>query len=157
MLKESLIENKSIRLKQSAANWQEAIKIGTDALVASGAVEPRYYDVIVQKIKELGAYIVLAPGLAMPHARPEDGVKRTAFALTTLASPVYFEGEDEPVSVLITLAGVDSSQHMQGIMEITQVFEDENPDSETGVDLEKFLRCTTEADVFAVIDKALSR
>lgn len=157
MLKTSLMENQSIRLKQSAANWQEAVKIGTDALVASGAVEPRYYDEIVSKVKELGPYVILAPGLAMPHARPEDGVKRTAFALTTLASPVYFEGEDVPVSVLVTLAGVDSHQHMQGIMEITQVLEDENPDSETGVDLEKFLRCETEADVYAIIDKALSR
>ncbi|MDO4435709.1 MAG: PTS sugar transporter subunit IIA [Cardiobacteriaceae bacterium] len=157
MLKESLIENQSIRLNQTAASWQEAIKIGTDALVASGAVEPRYYDVIVEKIKELGAYVVLAPGLAMPHARPEDGVKRTAFALTTLKTPVYFDGEDEPVSVMVTLAGVDSNQHMQGIMEITQVFEDEDPNSETGVDLAKFLRCQTEADIYALIDRALSR
>ena len=78
MLKESLIENNSIKLNQTAANWEEAIKIGTDLLVASGAIEPRYYENIVSKIKEMGPYIVLAPGLAMPHARPEEGVIRTA-------------------------------------------------------------------------------
>ena len=75
MLKESLIENNSIKLNQSAANWEEAIKIGTDLLVASGAIEPRYYDNIIAKVKELGPYIVLAPSLAMPHSRPEDGVR----------------------------------------------------------------------------------
>lgn len=152
MLKESLIENNSIKLNQTAANWEEAIKIGTDLLVASGAIEPRYYENIVSKIKEMGPYIVLAPGLAMPHARPEEGVIRTAFGLTTLAQPVDFDGEQ--ISVLVTLAGSDSDTHMEGIMEITQIFDD--PDSEDGVNIQKFLDCKTQEDVLAVIDVALN-
>lgn len=152
MLKESLIENNSIKLNQTAANWEEAIKIGTDLLVVSGAIEPRYYENIVSKIKEMGPYIVLAPGLAMPHARPEEGVIRTAFGLTTLAQPVDFDGEQ--ISVLVTLAGSDSDTHMEGIMEITQLFDD--PDSEDGVNIQKFLDCKTQEDVLAVIDAALN-
>ena len=152
MLKESLIENNSIKLNQTAANWEEAIKIGTDLLVASGAIEPRYYKNIVSKIKEMGPYIVLAPGLAMPHTRPEEGVIRTAFGLTTLAQPVDFDGEQ--ISVLVTLAGSDSDTHMEGIMEITQIFDD--PDSEDGVNIQKFLDCKTQEDVLAVIDAALN-
>ena len=152
MLKESLIENNSIKLNQTAANWEEAIKIGIDLLVASGAIEPRYYDNIVSNIKEMGPYIVLAPGLAMPHARPEEGVIRTAFGLTTLAQPVDFDGEQ--ISVLVTLAGSDSDIHMEGIMEITQIFDD--PDSEDGVNIQKFLDCKTQEDVLAVIDAALN-
>lgn len=153
-LKQSLIENNSIKLHQTASNWEEAIKIGTDMLVASGAIEPRYYDNIVSKIKEMGPYIILAPGLAMPHARPEEGVIKTAFALVTLKEPIYFDGEEEPVDVLLTLAGSDSDQHMQGLMEITQVLDD--PDSETGVDLDKVRRCQNTQDVYAVIDAALN-
>ncbi len=152
MLKESLIENNSIKLNQTAANWEEAIKIGTDLLVVSGAIEPRYYENIISKIKEMGPYIVLAPGLAMPHARPEEGVIRTAFGLTTLAQPVDFDGEQ--ISVLVTLAGSDSDTHMEGIMEITQIFDD--PDSEDGVNIQKFLDCKTQEDVLAVIDAALN-
>lgn len=153
-LKQSLIENNSIKLHQSASNWEEAIKIGTDLLVAAGTIEPRYYDNIVSKIREMGPYIILAPGLAMPHARPEEGVIKTSFALVTLDTPIYFEGEDEPVDVLLTLAGSDSDQHMQGLMEITQVLDD--PDSDTGVDLDKIRRCKTAEDVYAVIDAALN-
>ncbi|MDO9794934.1 PTS sugar transporter subunit IIA [Glaesserella parasuis] len=153
-LKQSLIENNSIKLHQSASNWEEAIKIGTDLLVAAGTIEPRYYDNIVSKIKEMGPYIILVPGLAMPHARPEEGVIKTSFALVTLDTPIYFEGEDEPVDVLLTLAGSDSDQHMQGLMEITQVLDD--PDSDTGVDLDKIRCCKTAEDVYAVIDAALN-
>lgn len=154
MLKESLIENNSVLLNQTANNWKAAIKLGTDLLEKSGAIEPRYYTNIVSKIEEMGPYIILAPGLAMPHARPEEGVIKTSFALVTLTEPVYFDGEDEPVSVLITLAGSDSDKHMEGLMEITQSLDDE--DSDTGVNLDKVLRCKTAEEVYAVIDVALN-
>ncbi|OOF87967.1 PTS ascorbate-specific transporter subunit IIA [Rodentibacter ratti] len=154
MLKESLIANNSIKLNQTAADWKAAIKIGTDLLEASGAIEPRYYDTIISNIEKMGPYIILAPGLAMPHARPEEGVIKTAFALVTLKEPIYFDGEDDPIYVLITLAGSDSDQHMQGLMEITQVLDD--PDSDDGVDLNRFRNCNSADEVYAAIDKALN-
>lgn len=153
MLKQSLQENQSVLLNQSASTWEEAVKLGTDLLVKSGAVEPRYYDVIISKVKELGPYIILAPGLAMPHARPEDGVIKTSFALVTLSKPVYFEGEDEGISVLITLASADNEQHMQGIVQITQLVDDQTGMNESGVDLQSILVCRTAEEVYQLIDK----
>ncbi|MHA2860017.1 PTS sugar transporter subunit IIA [Vibrio harveyi] len=153
-LKQSLIDNNSIKLQAKASNWREAIKIGTDMLIASGAIQPSYHDAIISSVEELGPYICIAPNLALPHARPENGVIRTAFALVTLEEQIYFEGEDEPVDVLITLAGSSSDEHMEGLMEVTQVLDDE--DSETGVDLDKLRRCRSKTDVFNVIDEALA-
>ncbi|MGR2963695.1 PTS sugar transporter subunit IIA [Vibrio vulnificus] len=153
-LKQSLIENNSIKLQAQASNWRDAIKIGTDMLIASGAIEPCYHDAIISSVEELGPYICIAPNLALPHARPENGVNRTAFALVTLETPIYFEGEYEPVDVLITLAGSSSDEHMEGIMEVTQVLDDE--ESDTGVDLDKLRRCRSLTDVFNVIDDALA-
>lgn len=153
-LKQSLIDNNSIKLQAKASNWREAIKIGTDMLIASGAIQPSYHDAIISSVEELGPYICIAPNLALPHARPENGVIRTAFALVTLEEPIYFEGEDEPVDVLITLAGSSSDEHMEGLMEVTQVLDDE--DSETGVDLDKLRCCRSKTDVFNVIDEALA-
>ncbi|EID4388789.1 PTS sugar transporter subunit IIA [Vibrio vulnificus] len=153
-LKQSLFENNSIKLQAQASNWRDAIKIGTDMLIASGAIEPCYHDAIISSVEELGPYICIAPNLALPHARPENGVNRTAFALVTLETPIYFEGEDEPVDVLITLAGSSSDEHMEGLMEVTQVLDDE--ESDTGVDLDKLRRCRSLSDVFNVIDDALA-
>ncbi|HDY8128894.1 TPA: PTS sugar transporter subunit IIA [Vibrio vulnificus] len=153
-LKQSLIENNSIKLQAQASNWRDAIKIGTDMLIASGAIEPCYHDAIISSVEELGPYICIAPNLALPHARPENGVNRTAFALVTLETPIYFEGEDEPIDVLITLAGSSSDEHMEGLMEVTQVLDDE--ESDTGVDLDKLRRCRSLSDVFNVIDDALA-
>ncbi len=153
-LKQSLIDNNSIKLQAKASNWREAIKIGTDLLIASGAIQPCYHDAIISSVEELGPYICIAPNLALPHARPENGVLRTAFALVTLEEPIYFEGEEEPVDVLITLAGSSSDEHMEGLMEVTQVLDDE--ESETGVDLDKLRHCRSSSDVFKVIDDALA-
>ncbi|EGQ7852527.1 PTS transporter subunit EIIA [Vibrio vulnificus] len=153
-LKQSLIENNSIKLQAQASNWRDAIKIGTDMLIASGAIEPCYHDAIISSVEELGPYICIAPNLALPHARPENRVNRTAFALVTLETPIYFDGEDEPVDVLITLAGSSSDEHMEGLMEVTQVLDDE--ESDTGVDLDKLRRCRSLTDVFNVIDDALA-
>jgi PTS system ascorbate-specific IIA component len=151
--KQSLIDNDSIRLNADVASWREAIKIGTDMLEASGAVEPSYYTAIVSSIEKLGPYICIAPDFAMPHARPEDGVNRTAFALVTLANPIEIEGEQ--VRVMVTLAGSSSDEHMEGLVEVTTVLDDE--ESETGVDIEKLLKCQTNDDVFSVIDVALAQ
>lgn len=154
-LRESLVANNSIKLHQKAANWEEAIKIGTDMLVATNVIKPEYYTAIVESIKELGPYIILAPGLAMPHARPEQGVNETGFALVTFDTPITFEGEDEPVRMMITLAGSTGDAHMEGLMQITEVLDDE--ESETGVNIQKFLDCNTSEEVMAVIDTALNK
>lgn len=152
--KQSLIDNKSIKLQTSASDWYAAVKIGTDMLINSGAILPDYHDAIINSVKELGPYICIAPNLALPHARPENGVLKTAFALVTLAEPIYFDGENEPVDVLITLAGSSSDEHMEGLMQVTQVLDDEN--SDTGIDLDKLRKCLTAEDVYRVIDEALA-
>ena len=153
--KQSLMENNSVLLNATASDWRSAIKLGTDMLIRSGAVEPRYHDAIIGSIEKMGPYIVIAPQFAMPHARPEDGVNRTAFALVTLTTPVTFEGEEEPVDVLVTLAVSTSDEHMEGLMEVTQVLEDEH--SESGINLDKLRACQSTVDVFNVIDQALAQ
>lgn len=153
MLKKSLVDNNAIKLHQQAKSWQEGIKIAVGMLEEAGCVEPRYCDEIIKGVENHGPYIILAPGLAMPHARPEDGVIKSGFSLVTFDTPVYFDGEDEGVRMMIALAGSDADAHMEGLVQVTQVLDD--PDSESGVDIEKFLRCNSKEEVLAVIDQAL--
>lgn len=60
-LRDSLAENKSIRLQAEAETWQDAVKIGVDLLVAADVVEPRYYQAILDAVEQHGPYFVLAP------------------------------------------------------------------------------------------------
>ncbi|HFE3805760.1 TPA: PTS ascorbate transporter subunit IIA [Escherichia coli] len=147
-LRDSLAENKSIRLQAEAETWQDAVKIGVDLLVAADVVEPRYYQAILDAVEQHGPYFVLAPGLAMPHGRPEEGVKKTGFALVTLKKPLEFNHEDnDPVYILITMAAVDANTHQEvGIMQIVNLFEDEE-------NFDRLRACRTEQEVLDLIDR----
>ncbi len=148
-LRDSLLENQSIRLQAEATTWQDAVKIGVDLLVAADVVEPRYYQAILDGVERFGPYFVIAPGLAMPHGRPEEGVKKTGFALVTLKTPLPFNHEDnDPVDLLITLAAEDATAHQEvGIMQIVNLFEDE-------ANFDRLRACRTEQDVLDLIDRA---
>jgi len=147
-LRDSLAENNSICLNAEAETWQEAVKIGVDMLVDAGVVGPRYYQAILDGVKKFGPYFVIAPGLAMPHGRPEEGVLKTGFALVTLKKPLVFNHEDnDPVDILITLAAVDASAHQEvGIMQVVNLFEDE-------ANFDRLRACTTAQQVLDLIDQ----
>jgi PTS system ascorbate-specific IIA component len=121
-LRDSLNE-KTMLLKVSAGDWEEAVVIGGQLLVDVGAVEPRYIDAIIRFTREYGPYYVIAPGLAMPHARPEDGVLETCFSLVTLKEPVEFGNKNnDPVDVLIFLSAVDNTSHIEAIKQVVTLF-----------------------------------
>lgn len=144
-LKQSLIENNSIALNKKASTWEEAVKISTDLLVKSGAIEERYYDDIIAKTKEYGPYYVIMPGVAMPHARPESGVNKDSFSLVTLESPVLFSEDTGEVSVLITLAATSSDNHNEfGLTQVADLFEDEE-------NIEKIKNAKTIEEVLSLI------
>lgn len=126
-LTEHLLTANTIRLGAEAADWREAVRLGVDLLIGADLVEPRYYDAVVSMTEELGPWYVLAPGLAMPHARPEEGVKRDGFALVTLKTPVAFGSEDnDPIDILITLAATDAkTMNEESIVQVATLFDDE--------------------------------
>ena len=148
-LRDSLAENNAIRLQAEASTWQEAVKLGVDLLVGAEVVEPRYYQAILDGVERFGPYFVIAPGLAMPHGRPEEGVKKNGFALVTLKTPLVFNHEDnDPVDILITLAAVDARTHQEdGIMQIVNLFEDET-------NFDRLRACRTAQEVLDLIDNA---
>ena len=111
-------------------------------------MEPRYYQAILDGVKRFGPYFVIAPGLAMPHGRPEEGVLKTGFALVTLKKPLVFNHEDnDPVDILITLAAVDANAHQEvGIMQVVNLFDDE-------ANFDRLRACTTAQQVLDLIDQ----
>lgn len=108
-----------VRAKRYAGNWQEAIAVSGEVLVAANAVEPAYVQAMIEGKEEFGPYIVIAPGVAMPHARPEAGVIKPAVAIVTLSTPVAFGHEqNDPVDVVIAFAAQSKEAHLETLKEI---------------------------------------
>jgi len=114
-----------VAAKVSTSDWEDAVEKVGQIMVDAGAVEARYVDAMKRTINELGPYSVIAPGIAMPHARPEDGVLRPCFALITLAHPVEFGStENDPVQIVIAFGATDKTEHIDALARIGQVFGD---------------------------------
>lgn len=114
----------SIALQVHAADWQDAVRQAGGLLVATGAAEPRYVEAMVAMVKEIGPYIVIAPGVALPHARPEEGVRRPCMSLLTLASPVNFgNAYNDPVTVVIAFGTPDGEGHIGALAEVARLLE----------------------------------
>ncbi|MDC7221160.1 MAG: PTS sugar transporter subunit IIA [Spirochaetales bacterium] len=115
-----LINEKAVICGLKADNWEDAIVKGGQVLVEKGAATQEYLTTIVKKIKDNGPYIVIAPGIAMPHARPEEGALALGYGLVTLDPPVVFNDPDnDPISLLIYIAAPDVKAHNEEA--ITQV------------------------------------
>lgn len=115
-----LITNETFQISEKKMGWKEAIKQLAKPLIDSKAVEEKYVDAMISKVEEYGPFINLGKGIAIPHARPEDGVNRTAMGLMVLKYPIYLlDQPDQAVTVLFMIAAADSESHLSALQELT--------------------------------------
>jgi len=101
ILREAFAEH-SIQVAAIALDAQHAIELAGNLLVASGRADPDYVDQMVGVLGELGPYFVLAPGIAIAHAKASSSVFATGLSLVTLAEPVVFgNAANDPVELVI--------------------------------------------------------
>lgn len=118
-----LLPRERIRLGVEAGTWQEAIRAAGKLLLDSGAVTGDYIEAMVKVAEELGPYIAIAPGIALPHAASEAGAKRTALSLVKLAVPVNFGNPDnDPVQLVFGLSAVDKQAHIVALQTLAELF-----------------------------------
>jgi len=114
-----LLQEDMIRLNIRVENWEDALAAGVQLLIDSGGVERRYLDSMIKMIKDIGPYVVIAPGLALGHAGLDQGVNRTCFSLVTLKTPVKFGvPENDPVDIVFCFAAPNKEEHMKALREM---------------------------------------
>lgn len=125
-LLQDLLSEDNVSFRYPAETWEDVIRHGGQLMVDAGFTDPTYTAAMIDVVRDMGPYIVLAPGLAMPHARPEMGAKQVGAALVTLEKPIDFGSpENDPVSVAIFLCAPNKDEHIQLLTDIATLFEDE--------------------------------
>ena len=125
-LLQDLLSEDNVSFRYPAETWEDVIRHGGQLMVDAGFTDPTYTEAMIDVVRDMGPYIVLAPGLAMPHARPEMGAKKVGTALVTLEKPIDFGSpENDPVSVAIFLCAPNKDEHIQLLTDIATLFEDE--------------------------------
>lgn len=101
----SFLDKELVNLHGSAKNADEAIVQAGELLVNAGYVSEQYVEKMVESYHENGAYFVIAPQIAIPHARPTDGVENSAVSLVVLKEGVNFgHAANDPVRLVFGLA-----------------------------------------------------
>jgi PTS system ascorbate-specific IIA component len=119
------LADRAIVLQARAATWRDAVRLAGDALVDSGCTTPEYTEAMIRMVDDHGPYIVIAPGLALAHARPGPEVRADGLSVVTLAEPVEFgHAHNDPVRVVIGLAGVAPDGHLEAVAQIANAFND---------------------------------
>ncbi|KKO52443.1 transcription antiterminator BglG [Paenibacillus sp. DMB20] len=117
-----LLTGDMITVKEQAADWRAAIRTAAGPLLNQGYIENRYVDEMIAKVEVLGPYIVVAPGIAIAHAKPQDGVLRLGISLLQLNRPVSFSKESRhQVHTVLVLASIDSETHLKALSELTSL------------------------------------
>jgi PTS system ascorbate-specific IIA component len=125
MLNDWINENNT-QIITKTQDWKSAVALAVQPLIDSGAAESRYLQAIYDMHREIGPYYVLGEGIAMPHARPEEGAVRTALSLVIVSEGVEFGSEDnDPVYVIFALSATDSHSHIEMIASLSHLFCDD--------------------------------
>lgn len=119
-----LIKMQNIQVQQEVANWEEAIRKAGQLLLANKSIGSDYIEDMVNAIHELGPYIVIAPHIALAHARPSDKVKRNDISIITLKQPVAFGSEhNDPVNIVFAFCATESGGHLEQLTNLASLLD----------------------------------
>jgi PTS system ascorbate-specific IIA component len=137
-----LLTEKMIVQESHLSDWQEAIKMASTPLFELGYITENYIEAMINAVKEYGSYIVLAPKVALPHAKPEDGSQQLGVSLLQLNESVLFE--DEPVNLIFVVSISDNYSHLGILKKIHSIIEDEEV-------VEDLIKAKTKKDILKII------
>lgn len=122
------VEKKHCIFVDEVANWQESIQKACEPIVADGTVTQEYAQEIINCVGKYGAYIVLMPGVAMPHSQEgTDMVKKTTISFMKLQKPVSFDDTDEEkvADLFFTLASCNHEEHLKNMSILSDMLSNE--------------------------------
>ena len=126
MLKD-FVDKKHYKFAQRASDWREAIRMSCEVLEADGTVNAGYKEDIIRFMEAHGPYVVLAPGIVMPHVQPSEAsdtkVTNSTIAFMHLEEPVSFDDSDPEKygKIFFTLAVKDVDDHFQCMVKIVNM------------------------------------
>jgi transcriptional antiterminator/mannitol/fructose-specific phosphotransferase system IIA component (Ntr-type) len=121
-----LLQEPCIRLDGEAGDWETAVTQAGNLLLAEGAVTEHYVRQMVRVVRNIGPYIVVCDGVAMPHAHIEDGARKVAVSFLRLKQPVFFSDDKRPVDMLFAFSTTSEKAHLPLLSDLWRVFNSEH-------------------------------
>ena len=109
----------------SLPSAESALRVAGGLLEISGRTDSPYTDAVVAALHEFGPYFVVAPGIAIAHARPSESVFSVGLSLLVLREPITFGNEaNDPVRLVFGLCATDHDGHLGLMAELSNLLMD---------------------------------
>ncbi|HYK72229.1 MAG TPA: PTS sugar transporter subunit IIA, partial [Pseudoneobacillus sp.] len=140
-----ILNENYIQVAERVVGWREAIQLAAEPLRTNGYITEDYILAMINTLIKMGPYIVVSPKVAIPHARPEDGVNKLGMSLLKLQRSVPFtdKGTHE-VNLIIVLAAIDGDTHLKALSQLTNMLSDKKTNS-------KLLKADSIKSIFELI------
>lgn len=148
MLKE-ILEKGYYSFHNEFDSWEKAIEASYQPLLEQNVVEPVYVEAVIECVKKYGPYIVIVPGIAMPHSTEGAvGCNGTAISFMKVENEVDFDPEDPDKKAILffSLASLDHEQHIQNIQSLMDTLMNEDL-------VEELKQAKSKEDLQAIADK----
>ncbi|MDO6354900.1 PTS sugar transporter subunit IIA [Caloramator sp. CAR-1] len=146
---EDVIVKNNIKLKVDAHNWEHAIKLAGEILLSRGSITEDYIQNMINSVKEYGPYIVIAPNIAIAHARPDKSVICSDISLITLKKPVEFGNkQNDPVYIVFAFSATENEAHLKQLSVISQILEDEDK-------IKRIINSSDEEEVYKLVNNKI--
>lgn len=128
----AMVSVDSSRVNVNVKSWNEATDMVGNLLLKAGKITVGYVEAMKHVFKEMGPYAVIAPGIVLLHARPEDGVLKPCLGILTLSTPVPFgHSQNDPVDIVLALGAIDKNSHVIALQQLGELLSD--ADKLTGI------------------------
>ncbi|GGI32832.1 MULTISPECIES: PTS sugar transporter subunit IIA [Staphylococcus] len=133
-----------IIVKDQVDSWEEAIEFAAQPLLTQKYIESSYIDSMIQSVKTLGPYIVIAPHVAIAHARPGNDVHQVGLSLLKLDEAINFSTDSHYAELVFVLSATDSTSHLTVLQNLAQLLgQQEN--------IEALLEASNEEEIINII------
>ncbi|MED3936389.1 BglG family transcription antiterminator [Priestia megaterium] len=141
-----VLQEPFLQLTDSADDWKSAVRLAAKPLLNYEYIEPSYVEAMIKSVEQLGPYIVIAPKVALPHARPEHGVNRVGMSMLCLKEPVYFSTEKQHgAQLIIVLAATDNETHLKALSQLSMMLSEND-------NIDKLIAMNTKQEMLALIE-----
>ncbi|MGT2933708.1 BglG family transcription antiterminator [Streptococcus catagoni] len=122
---DELITEQTYQVSSETLGWKDAIRQAAQPLLESGQIKETYPEAMIAKVEEFGPFINLGKGIAIPHARPEDGVNAVGMSMLVLEKPIYLlDDPKQEIFLLICIAAIDNETHLKALSHLTTILRD---------------------------------
>lgn len=143
----SILRLDHIVLDQTATNWQKAVSQAGEILQKDHYIDPEYIEGMIDIIEGNDPYIVISPGVAIPHAEAAQGARRIGASLLRLKEAVCFNHkQNDPVKYVIAFSLPEGKSIGTCLYYFTEILATENF-------LERMDQCQTPEEIMLELKK----